>query len=338
MPEPPDSVRDEFSLIDRLDSRLTRLAAAPAAGRLVLGIGDDAALLQPPPGTELVVTADALVEDVHFRRDWSRPGDIGWKALAVNVSDLGAMGARPLASLVTLALPRGTPVAWVDRFYAGLGECAAAYGCPVAGGDTVRAPDRIALSVTALGTVPAGRSVLRSGAGVGDLLCVTGVLGDSGAGLALLQQGGRIPPRLGRLVEWHRRPHPPVTAGALLAEAGLATAMLDLSDGLASDLRHLCRRSGVGARVEAERLPVSDAARRAAARLGVDPLHWALHGGEDYQLLFTVPEERFAAVPPVLGPLGVTATIIGRVAPRGIRLVDPSGRSEPLRPAGFRHF
>lgn len=329
---------DEFALIARLQGRLARIGGDPAAGEVVLGIGDDAAVLAAPAGAELVATADALIEDVHFRRDWSSPGDVGWKALAANVSDLGAMGARPLACLVTLALPRETPVRWADRFYEGLGECAAAYGCPVAGGDTVRAPDRIALSVTALGTAPAGRAVRREGARVGDALCVTGVLGDSGAGLALLQRGGRPAARYRPLLEWHRRPRPPVPAGALLAEAGLATAMLDLSDGLASDLRHLARRSGVGARIGADRLPISDRARRAAAELGVDPTHWALHGGEDYQLLFTVPEERFPEVPPLLGPLGVTATRIGRVVRRGVSLAGADGKLTPLRPLGFRHF
>ncbi|MFN3648979.1 MAG: thiamine-phosphate kinase [Armatimonadota bacterium] len=329
----------EFGLIERLARALAERGVEPAAGSLPLGIGDDAAVLRLPPDRDLVATIDALVEETHFRRDWSRPEELGWKALAVNVSDLGGMGARPLGALVTLAAPADTPVRWIDRLYRGLAECAARYGCPVVGGDTVKASRQIALSVAALGSVPTGRAVTRGGASAGDLVCVTGVLGESGAGLALLEQGSsRGLTGFKPLLDWHRRPEPPVEAGAVLAERGLATAMLDLSDGLASDLRHLCRRSGAGARVEAARLPISDATRRAAAELGRDPHHFALHGGEDYQLLFTVPPDRFAEVPPALGPLGVTATIVGAVTRRGITLVQPDGRTEPLRPKGFAHF
>lgn len=330
----------EFGLIAWLARKLARGGGAqPAAGSVALAIGDDASLLRLPPGMELVATIDALIEEVHFRRDWTSPEDLGWKALAVNVSDLGAMGARPLAALITLALPAETPLTWIDRVYEGVSRCAAEYGCPVTGGDTVRSPRHVALTVTALGTVPEGRAVLRSGAQVGDLVCVTGVLGDSGAALALLERGADRKDRTFRpLRDWHFRPRPPVAAGAALREAGLATAMLDLSDGLASDLRHLAARSGVGIKIESDRLPISDAARQAALRLGTDPLDWALFGGEDYQLLFTVPPNRFDQVPLILAPLGVAATLIGRVTRRGISLIGEDGKSRPLRLGGFAHF
>lgn len=328
----------EFGLIDRLARKLAARAVEPAAGAVRIGIGDDAAVLEPPPGTELVATLDAMVEEVHFRREWSRSEDLGWKALAVNVSDLGGMGARPLAALVTLALPAETDVKWVERVYAGLAECSAEYGCPVVGGDTVRSPRGVVLSVAALGTVRAGSAALRSGARPGELLCVTGVLGDSGAGLALLERGARRERRHAPLYEAHLRPRPPVTAGVALTEAGLATAMLDLSDGLASDVRHLARRSGVGVRIEAARLPISDTARQAGTEVGVDPVEWALHGGEDYQLLFTVGPEHWERVPPTLGPLGVTATVVGRVVARGVTLVHTDGRAGRLEPQGFAHF
>ncbi len=330
----------EFGLIARVSRGLARRQVAPAAGAIRTAIGDDAALLAPPPGYEVVATADALVETVHFRRDWSSAADIGWKALAANVSDLGAMGAEPLAALVTVALPPHTELKWLDAFYVGLGECAAAYGCPVVGGDTVRAPFHVALSVTALGTVPEGQAVHRRGARVGDCVCVTGVLGDSGGGLALLEKGVvRRPPGHHRAVlGWHRRPQPPVAAGAALARAGVVTAMMDLSDGLASDVQHLCRESRVGIRVQAERLPISDAARRTAGELGVEPTHWALHGGEDYQMLFTVPAARMSEIPALLGPLGVVATRIGTVTARGIEIADVGGAPRPLHPLGFAHF
>lgn len=328
----------EFGLIDRLARSLAVSPVAPAAGSVELAIGDDASVLRFPAGTELVATADALIEEVHFRRDWSRPEDIGWKSLAVNVSDLAAMGARPLAALVTIALPAEVPVRWVDRYYQGLRECAAEYGCPIAGGDTVRSPHHIALSITAFGSVAAGRAVRRSGARVGDLLCVTGVLGDSGAGLELLRQGRGKSRKYAELLERHCRPRARAAAGSALAEAGLPTAMMDLSDGLGSDLGHLTRASGVGACVETERLPISDPARQAARELGLDPVRWALFGGEDYELLFTVPPARFAEVPPTLGPLGVVATIVGEITPEGLTVRTEDGREAPLRAEGFAHF
>jgi thiamine-monophosphate kinase len=328
----------EFGLIERLARKLAASGVTPAAGEVALAIGDDAALLQSPPGSDVVATADAVIEEVHFRRDWSRPEDVGWKSLAVNVSDLAAMGARPLAALVTVALPAETPVSWVERFYRGLGDCAAEYGCPIVGGDTVRSPRQIAISVTALGSVAAGRAVRRSGAGVGDLLCVTGVLGDSGGGLALLQGGRRKSRKYASLLERHRRPRPQAVAGPALADAGLATAMLDLSDGLGSDLRHLCKACRVGARLHTDWLPISDDARQAAKTLSADPTRWALFGGEDYELLFTVPPERFSEVPATLGPFGVVATIVGEITPRRVTAVDAAGREVPLRPEGFAHF
>jgi len=328
----------EFGLIERLARRLAVSTVAPAAGGVSLAIGDDAAVLQPPAGAEVVVTADALIEEVHFRRAWSKAEDVGWKSLAVNVSDLAAMGARPLGALITLALPADVPVSWVDRFYRGLGLCAAEYGCPIVGGDTVRSPRHVAISVTALGTVASGRVVRRSGAKVGDLICVTGVLGDSGGGLALLQGGRRKSRKYASLLERHLRPRAQALAGPALAEAGLATAMMDLSDGLGSDLRHLAKASGVGARTYTNRLPISDDARQAAKELGVDPTRWALFGGEDYELLFTIAPERFPEVPPTLGPFGVVATIIGEVTPRWVTVVDGAGREKSLGADGFAHF
>lgn len=325
----------EFGLIERLAQQVSRTADSVA-----LGIGDDAAVVDLPAGHQLVATLDTLLEDVHFRKEWTTPEDLGWKALAVSVSDLGAMAASPRACLVSLALPPETETHWIEALYAGLAECAERYGCPVVGGDTVRSPRGVTITVVALGAAPAERIVRREGAKPGDLLCVTGVLGDSAAGLALLERGGEVCEReeYSGLLAWHRRPLPPVEAGVALAQRGLSTAMIDLSDGLASDLVRLRERGGVGAVVRAERLPIADAARRAAEELGVNSSDWALHGGEDYQLMFTVSPDRWDEVPPALGPLGVTATIIGEMGGDENRLVHPDGRSELLRPTGFRHF
>ncbi|MBI3911363.1 MAG: thiamine-phosphate kinase [Armatimonadetes bacterium] len=330
----------EFGLIERLAVLVRDTEQLPAAGRVVLGVGDDASVLELPPDRQLVATVDALVEDVHFRRPTTSPEDLGWKALAVNVSDLGAMGARPLAALLTLALPPSGAVEWVERLYSGLAEAARRYRCAIAGGDTVRSPDRIAVTVTALGSVPSGRAIRRSGARAADLVCVTGVLGQSAAGLALLE-AGQTPesaPEFGALLRAHRRPEPPVEAGVALADAGLPTAMIDLSDGLVSDLEHIVRQSGVGARVVKERLPISLATRQAAESLGVDPHTWVLHGGEDYGLLFTIPPDRFARVPPLLAPLGVVATIVGEMGGTDLLIEEEDGTAVALVRAGFQHF
>jgi thiamine-monophosphate kinase len=307
---------------------------------VLLGVGDDAALLEVAAGRRVVATADALVEGVHFRRDWTSPEDLGWKALAVNVSDVAAMGGEPLAALISLALPRATEVAWVEAFYRGLEACASEYGCALVGGDTVGSPDRIVLQVALLGTVEPERVRLRSGACPGDRVCVTGTLGDSAAGLALLQAGGELRdrPDFAALLQAHRRPSPRLTAAWILAAEPAVTAMMDLSDGIASDLRHIVAQSGAGARVEAAALPISKAAREAATLLGADPLEWALRGGEDYELLFTVTPETFPRLAALLTGAGVTATAVGVITASGYTLVTPDGDEQPLSPEGFAHF
>ena len=326
----------EFGLIERL-VRLIRPTESLGTARVTLGVDDDAALLALPADTETAFALDLLVESVHFRRETTSAADLGWKSLAVNVSDLGAMGARPVAAVIGLGLPPTVEAEWVEAFYAELKEAAERYRCAIVGGDTVRSPERVIVAVAVLGAVARGKAITRAGARTGDLVCVTGTLGASAAGLALLA-AGEASAEFVAVVRAHTRPEPPVEAGVALAEAGLATAMIDLSDGIASDLGHLARRSGVGASVAAERLPIARVTREAARALGEDPIRWALHGGEDYELLFTVPPERFRAVPPLLAPLGVVATIVGEVGGEGVRLRAPDGSERPLTPAGFRHF
>jgi thiamine-monophosphate kinase len=333
----------EFGLIDRIAAlvQATGKAVRPGVGQVTLGIGDDASLLEIPPDRTLVTTVDTLVEEVHFRRDWTGPEDLGWKSLAVNVSDIAAMAAEPLAAFLSLALPPETEVAWVESFIRGMAECAWEYGCAIAGGDTVRSRERVAITVTLLGTVERGRALLRSGARLGDAICVTGTLGDSAAGLALLQKGkggpgprGKRVKTLDTLIIAHLRPRPRLDAARALAASGQVTAMMDLSDGLASDLRHLTARSGVGARVWRNSLPVSDAVSAVAPLLGVDPTEWALHGGEDYELLF-------AAVPQsieLLRPMRVPITVVGTIVEEGVWLLEADGSEKALEPRGFAHF
>jgi thiamine-monophosphate kinase len=254
-----------------------------------VGVGDDAAVLRPTPGRRLVVTTDVLVEGRHFTAALSDPADWGWKAVAVNVSDLAAMGAVARWLVLALTVPDAAEVATLERVYAGIGEACRAFGVALAGGDTSGGP-ALSLAVTALGE--ADRVVTRSGARPGDRLVVTGPLGAAAAGLALLQRGDR-PARelLGRfpgLAAAHRRPTPDLAMGPRLASAG-ATAMVDVSDGLAGDALHLAEASGVGVELRDAALPLAPGVAEAAALLGRDPVAFALGGGEDFVLAAALP-------------------------------------------------
>jgi thiamine-monophosphate kinase len=269
----------EFSLIARHFKRL--------AGPGSLDLSDDAAVFDPPPGRQLVAAADAVVAGVHFLPD--DPADtVGRKLLRVNLSDLAAMGAAPLGYLLTVALPRGTPEAWTAAFVDGLEADNQTFNVHALGGDTVSTPGPATLSLTALGAVAPGAALLRGGARPGDRLWVSGTLGDGALGLRVLR-GEVAPDAAGHLARRYRLPEPRLALGVALS--GVATAAMDVSDGLAQDLGHICRASGCGAVVEAAALPLSDAARAAVA---ADPalLSLALSGGDDYELLFAAPPGR----------------------------------------------
>lgn len=322
-----------------LIERIRRRARSPDPEVLV-GIGDDAAVLRWGGGT-LLVTTDTLLEDVHFRRRTVLPRDLGAKALAVNLSDIAAMGGEPRFALLALAAPPATRVADIDELYAGLEEMAAAHDVTLVGGDTCAAPDRLLLTLTVLGRVE-GPPLRRAGARPGDAILVTGTLGASAAGLAALERGGLplAPEALRLLHRAHRRPTPRVREGRLIHASGAATAMIDLSDGLATDLGHLARESGVGATVHLAALPVAEATREAARLLGLEPWRWAASGGEDYELLFTAAPDRAAALAArVATDTGTPVSVIGEVRPAadGVRFVDAAGRPVPVAP-GFDHF
>ncbi len=318
--------RGEFALLERL-GLLPPPGTAPAPGRS----GDDAAALPWGPGF-LLFTADALVEGVHFRRDFVPARDLGYKALAVNASDVAAMGGTPWCFTVSLVAPGTLDEDWVAQLYQGLDEAASRFGCHLAGGDTAGGRD-VVVSVALLGR--ADRPVYRSGARPGDDLYVSGWPGESAAGLALLERGERSGPA----VERHLRPEPRLALGAALARGELATAMLDVSDGLLQDLGHLLRASAVAAEVWAERIPLSPALEEAARAVSEDPLALALAGGEDYELLFTAPPDRAAGVARAAEASAVPVTRIGRIVPgTGLRLLE-QGRPRPLpRRTGFDHF
>jgi thiamine-monophosphate kinase len=297
----------EFELIDLFTREL------PLRGPgVVVGVGDDAAALAPPRGELLVATADAVVEGVHFDRRFP-PRDVGWKALAVNLSDLAAMGARPLWALVALGVPRGTRPARMVAIARGLGACARRHRIAIAGGNVTRA-EELSLTVTALGSARPGR-LLRAGARAGDVVVVSGTVGDAALGLA-----PGAPPAL---VRRQRRPEPRLALGRALA--GIATAAIDVSDGLAQDLAHLCRASGVGARVSLPSLPLSPAYRRVARGLP-DPWAPALGGGEDYELCATVPPARVGAALRAARRTGTRLAMVGAIVPgRGVVLEEGDG-------------
>lgn len=330
---------DEFGLIRRHFLRPGR--ALPSA--VALGIGDDAALLTPPPGESLAVTSDTLVAGRHFPGDAS-PFDIGWKALAVNLSDLAAMAATPLGVTLALTLPAADD-AWLAAFAEGFFTLADAHGVPLIGGDTTRGP--LSITVTALGGVPAAQALRRDGARVGDLVCVSGHLGDAGLGLALaLATAGDafrdIPPlhRTHALARLHR-PTPRLAAGFALR--GLATAAMDVSDGLAQDLGHLLAASGgLGGELALERLPLSPALHFLAGEgepLRRQALSWALTAGDDYELLFTLPAIREDELAALAARLELPLTVIGRVtAAPGLRLTWQGRPWEHALPAGYNHF
>jgi thiamine-monophosphate kinase len=309
-----------------------------------VGIGDDTAVLTPVPGGLLLATTDLLIEDVHFRRRWAGPRDIGWKALAVNLSDIAAMGGRPRWALVSLAVPGRTPLGDVEAFYAGLREAGAPHGVTVVGGDTSSSPGGWFVSVTVLGE-HAGAPRLRSGARPGDTVLVTGTLGRSAAGLALLEAGparvpGLRPGTVRSLTAAHLRPVARVAEGRWLGLAPGVHAMMDLSDGLATDLGHICRESGVGAAVDLPRLPVAPEVGEAARALGGDAVTWAAAGGEDYALLLTCEPgevERLAAG--LRRATGAALSMVGTVEAgrAGVVFRDARGRPIPVG-AGWEHF
>lgn len=287
-----------------------------------LGIGDDAAVLAPAPGRELVITSDTLIAGRHFPVD-TAAADIGWKSLAVNLSDLAAMGADPQWFLLALSLPEAD-ADWLAGYARGLSALAQQHGLALVGGDTTRGP--LSITITALGSVPAGTALRRDGAQVGDVVCVTGTLGD--AALALQLGSAAEAPLRARL----DRPEPHVAAG--LALRGLATAAIDLSDGLFADLGHICAASGVGAELELERLPASDALRsHYPSPLSRLPY---VSAGDDYELCVCLPP---SAVDRAAAALDLPLTVIGRIsAEPGLRLRDGDGALLSLPSAGYVHF
>jgi thiamine-monophosphate kinase len=311
---------------------------------LLYGIGDDAAVIEQRPGFDTVITADLLVEEVDFRLTTTTPRLLGHKALAASLSDIAAMGARPRFALLSIGVPHAIwRSSFLDQFYAGFFALADRYGVALIGGDVSRTPESIVIDSIVMGEAVHNRAVLRSGARPGDHIFVTGDLGGSGLGLRLLEGGGyrRMTPAghpmIERSIRRHRRPEPRVSWGALIGEEGLASSMIDLSDGLSSDLAHLCHESVVGARIDARRIPIDPLVARLCAELRLDPLATALNGGEDFELLFTIHPRDLARLPRRIGD--VPATYIGDVTDEPSNIVLHEGaRFRRLKRGGFMHF
>ena len=303
--------------------------------QLRLSMGDDAALVRPRPGHELILTCDWFLEGTHFLRDRHPPDSVGWKCLARAVSDIAAMGGAPRCFLLSLAIPWSHTGRWLDQFLSGLRRASRKFRCALAGGDTTRR-NTILINVTVVGEVHAGPALLRSGARPGDLIYVSGWLGEADIGLQFLKRSKRPANTKDRRLRKHLYPEPRLALGQWLAEKRLASAMMDLSDGLSSDLPRLCFASGAGAYIKSSHVPLAQGATQ-ARKLGLNPLRLALHGGDDYELLVTVPPQKRRLVPRTFR--GLPLTPIGVITgEKRMVVADKLGRKHPLDPGGWDPF
>ena len=344
---------NEFEFINKIRARVETKQGSVSAlstqySSLIQGIGDDAAVIRSATGKDSVVTTDLLIEEIDFRRETTSPELLGHKSLAVSLSDIAAMGARARWALLSIGLPADVwESGFAERLYDGYLRLADQYGVELAGGDVSRTPAKIVIDSILIGECEPGHAVLRRGAAPSDQIFVTGFLGDAAAGLRLLERGARVhtasgPKRLeehsvDRLLLRQLRPDPRVGWGLLLGEQQLASAMIDISDGLSSDLNHLCKESGVGAVVEAARIPIDQVVTEICGRRALDPLLLALHGGEDFELLFTVKPENVGKLPKRVDGVAVTAIGTVQEGSHGVKISEGS-RVWNLEPGGWEHF
>jgi thiamine-monophosphate kinase len=315
--------------------------------RLLKGIGDDTSVSVQKGGSALLATTDILIENTHFRRGSGSPFLLGRKALSISLSDIAAMGGQPLFFLVSLSLTPGTPKKYIDELYRGMAEVSRESGCALAGGNTAKARSEMTISTTVIGEAPAERVVYRKGAASGDLVFITGTVGGSALGLKALTSHAGLPLKR---VPWknsvrrHLDPVPRLKAGQALAKARLATSMMDLSDGVALDLKRLCIESGKSAVIYLGALPVSDELKAYGEQTGKSPLlDFALTGGEDYELLFTSPEKNLRKISILSRKLNLPMTPVGRITGRrkggqAVTVLDEDGKPMELKKLGFEHF
>jgi thiamine-monophosphate kinase len=326
----------EFGLIDRLASKL-----APVDESVVVGIGDDCAVLQYAVGAQVVTTTDMLVEGVHFRSDTIDDRSLGYKSIAVSISDIAAMGGRPRHVVISLAVPVQHDVERIEALYEGINDVCTEYNAHVVGGDVVKTDGPFVISVTVLGEVEQGRALLRSGARAGDLVFVTGTVGGSAAGLDFVQHGTDLSlsdEEAANLRGFHQLPKPQVQAGRLLLTSRACSSANDVSDGLSSECNEIAKMSRVKLVIEGERIPIHPSVARYAELRGRDPVEWALFGGEDYQLVGTVDAGEAGEVREALARAGIRFTIIGRVEEGAGVTLQRGGDSVELTPRGYNHF
>jgi len=314
---------------------------------LLIGIGDDAAVFRSTAGKETVITADLLVEDIDFRRTTTPPYLLGHKSLAVSLSDIAAMGARPLWSMMSIGVPEDVwQTDFVERLYDGVLDLANRYGVQLIGGDTSRTTENIVIDSIVAGEATAGMSVLRSGASMGDQIFVTGSLGAAAAGLRLIERGAHLAEqnladedsqKLDHILLRQLRPEPRVGWGIVLGEERLATSMIDLSDGLSSDLNRVCTASGVGALIDSSLLPIDERVIELCGRRALDPLQLALHGGEDFELLFTVKPANATRLPRRVDGVGIKCIGTIQSASEVVKISE-GPRTWELKPGGWKHF
>jgi len=325
----------EFGFIDRVAAQ-----GIVRTNGVVKAIGDDCAVICLEGSDYLLITTDMMVERIHFGADWAGPDVLGAKSLATNISDIAACGGRPLDAFVSLAIPEHIDVEWLDAFYQGMRGLGREHGVNILGGDTTRSKADLVINIALTGTVPRDQALFRHTARAGDLIVLTGPTGDSGAGCEILLGAHEIPADVARpLVNAHLRPRPHVREGRKLAESGACTAAIDVSDGLSSDLGHVCRESSLAATIYEEKLPISGALVEAGAVLRKDPLQWVLHGGEDYVLIAAVKPEAWDDLEEQAIAEGMTFYCIGEFSVGvGMELERVDGTRQILAPKGWNHF
>lgn len=323
----------EEQLIQKIRRAFGKTGFAERGG--LLGIGDDAAVWRPKSGCDAILTCDWFLEGTHFRRDLHPPDAIGWKCLARALSDVAAMGSTPVCFLLSLAVPAELTGRWLDQLLLGLRRASKRFACPLAGGDTTR-QERLLINVTVIGQTKSGRPIVRSGARPGDVLFASGRLGEAELGLRLIRRVRKPISPKNRFLKKHLYPEPRIPLGSWLAANRLASATMDLSDGLSTDLRRLCAASKVGARVHAAKIPGPRLADLPKGHI-FKPLELALHGGDDYELLFAVPARKTTLIPSSYGGLAITS--IGEITKkRTVELVGEDGRVQTIRSEGWDPF
>ena len=326
-------MKSEFELIDAFARRIRRAGNSPAG--VVVGVGDDAAVLRVGAREDLVVTTDSLVEGVHFERRWLYGSNLGRRLAAVNLSDIAAMGAQPRFALVSFAIPPGTPSSFVEDIEHGVVRALARHGARVVGGNITSTRGPLVCDMTLIGACPRGKAWRRN-ARAGDVIVVVGELGAAAAGVALLRAGRKS----GSLVNAYVRPVPRLDVARALAGSGMVRGAIDVSDGLSSDLIHLCDAAGVGCEIHAHALPLARGVRAFCSARRYDPIDWAMHAGEDYALVLAIPSKFIAAACRAIQRTRAHAAIVGRFTREqgSYRIIERAGRARAFKPGGWDHM